>query len=160
MVKAFLIKTLSFAPIIAVLFSCKKKTEDVFVSKNINKEEGGEVETPQGEVKVTIPPNALSENATLTIRKEKNPPPGENKEYLSSVGDCYAISLSNGTVVDTIEVSFSYENLNLPTDIEIADLFPAYYDSTKGYWVRLGSDIDTGAKEDFGQDYSPLTVAT
>ena len=115
---------------------------DYLVRKHIKAEEGGVVETPDGKLRLEIPPWALWEDATVTVSMFDSAPNLPPFSLISARGGCYEVSLGASRLVDSAKIRLAYTNESRQEECVLA---VACHDTALGGWELLDSDQDSSA---------------
>lgn len=108
---------------------------------------GGTVTSSSGKVRIVIPPGALTEETSITIKEGVAAPSGH-------VGDAYEFGPQGLSFLLPVSVTIAYDKASLPPGLGETSLRLGTLLSGLQWCEILGSSIDTGAKTVTGQTQS------
>lgn len=113
-------------------------TATLAINTAVTAADGGTFTSADGNVRVTIPANALSEDTTLTLTAVDTPNASANIEL---IGPAYDISIGDATLTDNIaiEIDISDEPVH-PQLAEVAALQDGVLSATSGNFYRSSSN--------------------
>ncbi len=128
---------------------------------------GGSIATSS--ISINIPPNALgtgSSNVSFSVAKPDTVPPSTlNATPISNSARSISVSDSNGTAVTTlsnsIEISITYSESDIPAGSSENNLQLAYWNTTTNTWDTVAATLDTVNNTLTGQvshlsDFAPI----
>ncbi len=102
---------------------------------------GETIELADG-AELIIPPMVLSDNATVTVEVETDPPiPTEVAPDERVVGKVYRIDAGDAEFYGPVAITLPYDPLQVPAGADEAELSLAYWDGAR--WVAQESVVDT-----------------
>ncbi len=127
---------------LALLYSGCGGGQMATVSEQITAADGGTVSIGD-DIVVRIPPNALSDDATVTITRssEENPAP-DGFEGAQSVGEAFDIDLGGAKLSGRVTLEIAYDPALMPEDSPEDAVFLAFYDEEQKKWVPAYGTVD------------------
>lgn len=99
------------------------------------------VTIPEGTSALDSNSNPIASISTMSVPDPPLPPPD-----VSIVGSVFDLEPSGATFNPAIEITFTYDDGNIPSGAVETDLQLAFYDDTSAAWVSLESTVDTANK--------------
>jgi hypothetical protein len=129
---------------LAIVLSACGGGQRASVSEHITAADGGTVSIGD-DIIVRIPPDALSEDATVAITRasEDNYAPGE-LEGAQSVGGAFNIDLGGAKLSQPVRLEIAYDPGLLPEDSPQDAVFLAFYDEESAQWLPVYGTVDVG----------------
>jgi hypothetical protein len=96
---------------------------------------------PEGTTALDISGNPITFITAVPVTDPSPPPPGA-----SIIGPVFNLGPSGATFSPSIQITFTYNDSNIPPDLTVTDLKLACYDETAAEWVAWESVVDTANK--------------